>query len=74
MLDPGTKYDTEIMWCDISGPNRTLEFAAQFYNHALARGRQVTMNTPTRSMRSASPCELAWAATVADGIYEPIAE
>ncbi|KAJ7142230.1 glycoside hydrolase family 29 protein [Mycena epipterygia] len=44
MLDLATKYDTEIMWCDIGGQNRTLEFAAQFYNHALAQGRQVTMN------------------------------
>ncbi|KAJ6579955.1 glycoside hydrolase family 29 protein [Mycena vulgaris] len=44
MLDLATKYDTEIMWCDIGGPNRTLEFAAQFYNHALTQGRQVTMN------------------------------
>ncbi|KAF7362678.1 Glycoside hydrolase [Mycena venus] len=44
MLELATKYDTEIMWCDIGGPNRTLEFAAQFYNHAQAQGRQVTMN------------------------------
>ncbi|KAJ6626716.1 glycoside hydrolase family 29 protein [Mycena sp. CBHHK59/15] len=44
MLDLATKYDTEIMWCDIGGPNKTLEFAAQFYNHALSQGRQVTMN------------------------------
>ncbi|KAJ7183877.1 glycoside hydrolase family 29 protein [Mycena filopes] len=44
MLDLATKYDTEIMWCDIGGPNRTLEFAAQFYNYAQAQGRQVTMN------------------------------
>ncbi|KAJ7113228.1 glycoside hydrolase superfamily [Mycena crocata] len=52
ILDLATKYDTEIMligwhgikWCDIGGPNKMLEFAAQFYNHALAQGRQVTMN------------------------------
>ncbi|KAJ7627477.1 glycoside hydrolase family 29 protein [Roridomyces roridus] len=44
MLDLATKYDTEIMWCDIGGENRTLEFAAQFYNHAWNQGRQVTMN------------------------------
>ncbi|KAJ7242414.1 glycoside hydrolase family 29 protein [Mycena rebaudengoi] len=44
MLNLATKYDTEIMWCDIGGPNRTLEFAAQFYNHASSQGRQVTMN------------------------------
>ncbi|KAJ7214997.1 alpha-L-fucosidase-domain-containing protein [Mycena pura] len=44
MLDLATKYDTEIMWCDIGGANETLAFAAQFYNHAYAQGRQVTMN------------------------------
>ncbi|KAF7323777.1 Glycoside hydrolase [Mycena kentingensis (nom. inval.)] len=44
MVDLAVKYDTEIMWCDIGGPNRSLEFAAQFYNHALAQGRAVTLN------------------------------
>ncbi|KAJ6592674.1 glycoside hydrolase family 29 protein [Mycena capillaripes] len=44
MLKLATEYDTEIMWCDIGGPNKTLEFAAQFYNHAQAQGRQVAMN------------------------------
>ncbi|KAF5354363.1 hypothetical protein D9758_010751 [Tetrapyrgos nigripes] len=44
MLDLATKYNTDIMWCDIGGPNKTLEFAAAFYNHALVTGRQVTIN------------------------------
>ncbi|KAJ7577830.1 glycoside hydrolase family 29 protein [Mycena floridula] len=44
MVSLAIEYDTEIMWCDIGGPNRTLEFAAQFYNHAFSQGRQVTMN------------------------------
>ncbi|KAG5636419.1 hypothetical protein H0H81_008129 [Sphagnurus paluster] len=44
MLDLALTYDTEIMWCDVGGPNRTPEFAAQFYNHAMAQGRQVTIN------------------------------
>ncbi|KAF9026154.1 glycoside hydrolase family 29 protein [Hymenopellis radicata] len=44
MLDLAIKYETEIMWCDIGGPNRTLEFAAQFYNNAMANNRQVTIN------------------------------
>src|ERR1700675_1609312 len=35
------KFD---QWCDIGGPNKTLEFAPRFYNHAMAQGRQVTMN------------------------------
>ncbi|KAG8706494.1 hypothetical protein FRC11_008185, partial [Ceratobasidium sp. 423] len=38
------EYGTEIMWCDIGGPNRTLEFAAEWYNHAAKAGKQVTMN------------------------------
>ncbi|KAF9465205.1 glycoside hydrolase family 29 protein [Collybia nuda] len=44
MLDLALKYGTEIMWCDIGGPNKTLEFASQFYNHAFATGLQVTIN------------------------------
>ncbi|KAK9415983.1 putative Glycoside hydrolase superfamily [Seiridium unicorne] len=35
---------SEIMWCDIGGPNLTAEFAAQWYNEALAQNRQVAMN------------------------------
>ncbi|ESK90547.1 glycoside hydrolase family 29 protein [Moniliophthora roreri MCA 2997] len=44
MLTLAEKYGTEIMWCDIGGPNRTLEFAARFYNNAFNNGAQVTMN------------------------------
>ncbi|KAE9386558.1 glycoside hydrolase family 29 protein [Gymnopus androsaceus JB14] len=44
MLTLATQYDTEIMWCDIGGANKTLDFAAAFYNHALASGYQVTLN------------------------------
>ncbi|GAB1526106.1 hypothetical protein RhiTH_009272 [Rhizoctonia solani] len=38
------EYGSEIMWCDIGGPNRTLEFAAEWYNQATKAGKQVTMN------------------------------
>ncbi|CAE6426674.1 unnamed protein product [Rhizoctonia solani] len=38
------EYGTEIMWCDIGGPNRTLEFAAEWYNRAAKAGKQVTIN------------------------------
>ncbi|KAG6840364.1 hypothetical protein C0991_007180 [Blastosporella zonata] len=44
MLELALKYETDIMWCDIGGPNKTLDFATQFYNNAWAKGRQVTMN------------------------------
>ncbi|KAB5590881.1 Alpha-L-fucosidase [Ceratobasidium theobromae] len=37
-------YETEIMWCDIGGPNKTLEFAAEWYNAAAKAGREVVMN------------------------------
>jgi len=35
---------TEIMWCDIGGPNMTAEFAAKWFNNAATEGRQVVMN------------------------------
>ncbi|KAG1740826.1 uncharacterized protein EDB91DRAFT_1336421 [Suillus paluster] len=44
MLSLALDNDTEIMWCDIGGPNKTLEFAAQFYNEAMRNGYQVAMN------------------------------
>ncbi|KAK0448931.1 glycoside hydrolase family 29 protein, partial [Desarmillaria tabescens] len=44
MLELVTTYESEIMWCDIGGPNKALEFASEFYNNALANGRQVTLN------------------------------
>lgn len=36
---------TEIMWCDIGGPNCTLEFASQWFNRAADQNRQVVMNS-----------------------------
>ncbi|KAL0063214.1 hypothetical protein AAF712_009912 [Marasmius tenuissimus] len=44
MLQLAEQYETEIMWCDIGGPNKTIEFAAQYYNLAFQKGRQVTIN------------------------------
>ncbi|KAG8817644.1 hypothetical protein FRC17_011134 [Serendipita sp. 399] len=38
------KYETDIMWCDIGGPNRTIEFASKWYNDGIQQNRQVTMN------------------------------
>ncbi|KAG8932212.1 hypothetical protein FRC02_001510 [Tulasnella sp. 418] len=37
-------YETEIMWCDIGGPNLTVEFAKEWYPFAESQGRQVVMN------------------------------
>ncbi|KAG8162990.1 hypothetical protein KVR01_007468 [Diaporthe batatas] len=35
---------TEVMWCDIGGPNRTAEFAAEYFNAAARKGKQVLTN------------------------------
>ena len=35
---------TEIMWCDIGGPNMTAEFAASWFNTAANEGRQVLLD------------------------------
>lgn len=35
---------TEIMWCDIGGPNRTAEFAANWYNSLAKQNKQAIMN------------------------------
>ncbi|KAJ6078307.1 hypothetical protein N7467_008060 [Penicillium canescens] len=35
---------TELMWCDIGGPNKTAEFASAWFNRAAEENRQVAMN------------------------------
>lgn len=35
---------TDLMWCDIGGPNVTTEFAAGYFNNARRQGRQVAIN------------------------------
>jgi len=35
---------TQIMWCDIGGPNLTAEFASSWFNTAADQGRQVVMD------------------------------
>jgi alpha-L-fucosidase len=35
---------TEIMWCDIGGPNLTAEFASAWFNRAADEGRQVVLD------------------------------
>lgn len=36
--------DTEILWCDIGGPNLTTQFASEYFNNAAKQGRQVLTN------------------------------
>jgi len=35
---------TEFLWCDIGGPNVTVEFASAWFNKAAAEGKQVLIN------------------------------
>jgi len=35
---------SEVLWCDIGGPNATAQFAARYFNTAAAAGRQVLIN------------------------------
>ena len=35
---------SEILWCDIGGPNLTAEFSAEYFNINAAQGRQVMIN------------------------------
>ncbi|CAN8103682.1 unnamed protein product [Discula destructiva] len=35
---------TEVLWCDIGGPNMTAEFASAWFNEAAKEGRQVSIN------------------------------
>jgi alpha-L-fucosidase len=35
---------TEVMWCDIGGPNLTAQFAAEYFNNAARQGKQVLTN------------------------------
>lgn len=35
---------SEMLWCDIGGPNATAEFAAEYFNRAAKQGKQVLMN------------------------------
>lgn len=39
-----TAMGTEILWCDIGGPNLTAEFASAWFNEAAKEGRQVLTN------------------------------
>jgi alpha-L-fucosidase len=39
-----SNYDPDVLWCDIGGPNDSLEVLANYYNHALASGKQVAVN------------------------------
>ncbi|KUI62553.1 Tissue alpha-L-fucosidase [Cytospora mali] len=35
---------SEMIWCDIGGPNATVEFAAEYFNSNAKEGRQVLIN------------------------------
>ncbi|KAG6888215.1 hypothetical protein C0995_009750 [Termitomyces sp. Mi166 len=70
MLDLALKYETEIMWCDIGGPNKTLDFAAQYYNDAWAKGYQVTINNRCAAVPDFDTPEYATFGSTQTGSWE----
>lgn len=44
LLAADPRYEVDLLWCDIGGPNATADVAARWYNRAAAAGRQVAMN------------------------------
>ncbi|KIK60972.1 glycoside hydrolase family 29 protein [Collybiopsis luxurians FD-317 M1] len=70
MLTLATEYNTEIMWCDIGGPNKTLEFAAEFYNNALSKGYQVTLNNRCGAVPDFTTPEYATFNSIQTGSWE----
>lgn len=38
------EMSTDLVWCDIGGPNLTARFAAEYFNNAKNQGRQVSIN------------------------------
>ncbi|KAH0588435.1 hypothetical protein H2248_004283 [Termitomyces sp. 'cryptogamus'] len=70
MMALAYQYETEIMWCDIGGPNKTLDFAAQYYNHAWGEGRQVTMNNRCAAVPDFETPEYATFGSTQTGSWE----
>jgi len=64
------QYGTEIMWCDIGGPNLTQHFTPQFYARAQAEGRQVTINNRCGSHASFDTPEFARFSGIVRGSWE----
>ncbi|EJT97023.1 glycoside hydrolase, partial [Dacryopinax primogenitus] len=64
------EYGTEILWCDIGGPNLTHLFAPSFYSRALAHGKQVTMNNRCGSHASFDTPEFARFSSIVRGSWE----
>ncbi|KZT55693.1 glycoside hydrolase family 29 protein [Calocera cornea HHB12733] len=64
------QYGTEIMWCDIGGPNLTRIFAPEWYAQAAKEGRQVTMNNRCGSHASFDTPEFARFSSVVPTSWE----
>ncbi|KAF5605990.1 alpha-L-fucosidase [Fusarium subglutinans] len=45
MKELAYNYNTEIMWCDIGGPNNSTIFVSEWLNWARTQGRQITFNS-----------------------------
>ncbi|WP_051899117.1 alpha-L-fucosidase [Sciscionella sediminilitoris] len=44
MVELIERYDTDILWGDIGGPNNSLPLLAHYYNRAAQRGKEVVVN------------------------------
>ena len=44
LLELINSYDPDILWGDIGGPNNSLPVIADFYNNAVAQGKEVVVN------------------------------
>ncbi|MFF4198324.1 alpha-L-fucosidase [Nonomuraea sp. NPDC001831] len=44
MLELVDKYDPDLVWCDIGGVNDSDTFMAHYFNKAVERGKEVTVN------------------------------
>ncbi|KAF5553745.1 glycoside hydrolase subgroup catalytic core [Fusarium phyllophilum] len=45
MRELAYNYNTELMWCDIGGPNNSTIFMSEWLNRARTQGRQVSFNS-----------------------------
>ncbi|PCD43014.1 hypothetical protein AU210_002116 [Fusarium oxysporum f. sp. radicis-cucumerinum] len=45
MRELAYNYNTELMWCDIGGPNNSTVFVSEWLNWARTQGRQIAFNS-----------------------------
>ncbi|KDQ18267.1 glycoside hydrolase family 29 protein [Botryobasidium botryosum FD-172 SS1] len=70
MMALAKDYETEIMWCDIGGPNLTVQFAREWYPYAESQGRQVIMNNRCGALPQFDTPEYARFSSIQNGKWE----